>query len=73
MQGLLVFRSSIASTGKFFAAAGDAKVSVVDVRDIAGAAASLSLPGGLCASLFLTRESETGGRTASRSENLNSN
>jgi uncharacterized protein YbjT (DUF2867 family) len=45
MQGLLVFRSSIASTGKFFAAAGDAKVSVVDVRDIAGAAASLSLPG----------------------------
>jgi uncharacterized protein YbjT (DUF2867 family) len=46
MQGLLVFRSSIATTGKFFAAAGDAKVSVVDVRDIAtAAAAALTQPG----------------------------
>jgi uncharacterized protein YbjT (DUF2867 family) len=40
MQALLVFRSSIATTGKFFAAAGDAKVSAVDVRDIAAAAAA---------------------------------
>jgi uncharacterized protein YbjT (DUF2867 family) len=46
MQGLLVFRSSIATNGKFFAAAGDAKVSVVDVRDIAAAAAAaLTKPG----------------------------
>jgi uncharacterized protein YbjT (DUF2867 family) len=46
MQALLVFRSSIATTGKFFAAAGDAKVSVVDVRDIAAAAAAaLTQPG----------------------------
>jgi uncharacterized protein YbjT (DUF2867 family) len=46
MQGLLVFRSSIATTGKFFAAADDAKVSVVDVRDIAAAAAAaLTQPG----------------------------
>jgi uncharacterized protein YbjT (DUF2867 family) len=46
MQGLLVFRSSIATTGKFFAAVDDAKVSVVDVRDIAAAAAAaLTQPG----------------------------
>jgi uncharacterized protein YbjT (DUF2867 family) len=46
MQALLVFHSSIATTGKFFAAAGDAKVSVVDVRDIASAAAAaLTQPG----------------------------
>jgi uncharacterized protein YbjT (DUF2867 family) len=46
MQGLLVFRSSIATTGKFFAAAGDAKVSLIDVRDIAAAAAAaLTQPG----------------------------
>lgn len=46
MQGLLVFRSSIATNGEFFAAAGDAKVSVVDVRDIAAAAAAaLTKPG----------------------------
>jgi uncharacterized protein YbjT (DUF2867 family) len=46
MQGLLVFRSTIAATGKFFAAAGEAKVSVVDVRDIAAAAAAtLTQPG----------------------------
>ena len=40
MQGLLAFRGAIASQGKFFAAAGDAKVSVVDVRDNAAAAAA---------------------------------
>jgi uncharacterized protein YbjT (DUF2867 family) len=46
MQGLLAFRASIQSTGKFFAAAGDAKVSVVDVRDnAAAAAAALTEPG----------------------------
>ena len=39
-KDLLIFRSSIATTGKFFAAAGDAKVSAVDVRDIAAAAAA---------------------------------
>ena len=35
MQGLLNFRSTISSQGAFYAPAGDAKVSVVDVRDIA--------------------------------------
>lgn len=39
MQGLLGFRELIAKQGKFFAAAGDAAVSVVDVRDIAAVAA----------------------------------
>jgi uncharacterized protein YbjT (DUF2867 family) len=46
MQGLLAFRASIKSTGKFFATAGTAKVSVVDVRDnAAAAAAALTEPG----------------------------
>jgi uncharacterized protein YbjT (DUF2867 family) len=40
MQGLLGFRSSIISEGRFFAAAGDARVSIVDVRDIAAVAAT---------------------------------
>jgi uncharacterized protein YbjT (DUF2867 family) len=35
MQGLLNFRSTIANRNAFYAAAGEAKVSVVDVRDIA--------------------------------------
>lgn len=35
MQGLLNFRSTIANQNAFYAAAGGAKVSVVDVRDIA--------------------------------------
>lgn len=35
MQGLLNFRSTIASQSAFYAAVGNAKVSVVDVRDIA--------------------------------------
>lgn len=39
MQGLLNFRSTIASQGAFYAPGGDAKVSVVDVRDIASIAA----------------------------------
>ena len=35
MQGLLNFRSTIATQNAFYAAAGEAKVSAVDVRDIA--------------------------------------
>lgn len=46
MQGVLTFRAFIVSQGKFFAAAGDARVSVVDVRDnAAAAAAALTEPG----------------------------
>jgi uncharacterized protein YbjT (DUF2867 family) len=46
MQGLLGFAESIKSGGKFFAAAADARVSVVDVRDNAAvAAAALTEPG----------------------------
>lgn len=46
MQGLLGFAGSIKSSGKFFAAAADARVSVVDVRDNAAvAAAALTEPG----------------------------
>lgn len=46
MQGLLGFRESIAHQGRFYAAIGDAKVSAVDVRDIAAAAAAaLTEPG----------------------------
>jgi len=41
MQGLLGFRDSIASQGCIFAAAGQARVSIVDVRDIAAVAAAL--------------------------------
>lgn len=40
MQGLLAFRESIVKGGKFFAAIGDAKISAVDVRDIAAVAAA---------------------------------
>jgi uncharacterized protein YbjT (DUF2867 family) len=40
MQGLLAFRSSIASDGRFFAPIGNARVSIVDVRDIATVAAA---------------------------------
>jgi len=39
MQGLLGFRESIAKQRKFFAAIGDARISAVDVRDIAAVAA----------------------------------
>ena len=39
MQGLLNFRSTISSQGAFYAPAGNAKVSAVDVRDIASIAA----------------------------------
>lgn len=46
MQGLLGFAQSIKSTGQLFAAAADARVSVVDVRDNAAvAAAALTEPG----------------------------
>lgn len=41
MQGLLNFRSTISSEGVFYAPAGSAKVSVVDVRDIASVAAKV--------------------------------
>jgi uncharacterized protein YbjT (DUF2867 family) len=40
MQGFLAFRPSIESEGSFFAPAGDAEVSIVDVRDIAAVAAT---------------------------------
>jgi uncharacterized protein YbjT (DUF2867 family) len=39
MQGLLNFRESISFQGAFYLAAGDARVSIVDVRDIAAIAA----------------------------------
>jgi uncharacterized protein YbjT (DUF2867 family) len=46
MQGLLGFRQSIAAEGRFFAPIGNARISVVDVRDIAAvAAAALSESG----------------------------
>ena len=46
MQGLLGFRSTIKEKNAFYAAAGDAKVSIVDVRDIAAVAvAALTTPG----------------------------
>ncbi len=38
MQGLLGFRQSIIEQGKFFAAVGDAKISTIDIRDIAAVA-----------------------------------
>jgi uncharacterized protein YbjT (DUF2867 family) len=40
MQGLLGFRASITEQGKFFAAVGDARVSAIDIRDIAAVAAA---------------------------------
>jgi uncharacterized protein YbjT (DUF2867 family) len=39
LQGLLIFAGSISTDGKFFAPIGDAKVSAIDVRDIAAVAA----------------------------------
>ncbi len=45
-QGLLAFAPSIATDGRFFAPIGDARVSAVDVRDIAAVAAvALTEPG----------------------------
>lgn len=41
MQALLGFRDPIVNQGRFFATAGDAKVSVVDIRDIAAVAAKV--------------------------------
>jgi uncharacterized protein YbjT (DUF2867 family) len=40
MQAFLGFRSSIVAEGRFFAPVGDARVSIVDVRDIAAVAAA---------------------------------
>lgn len=46
MQGLLNFRQSIRQQGAFFVAAGDARISAVDVRDLADVAvAALTGPG----------------------------
>lgn len=46
MQGLLAFKEHIKHQGQFFAAIGNASVSLVDVRDIAAvAAAALTEPG----------------------------
>jgi len=39
MQGLLAFKESIKNEGKFYASIGKARVSIVDVRDIASVAA----------------------------------
>lgn len=38
MQGLLAFKQSIKDEGKFYAAVGDARISIVDIRDIAAVA-----------------------------------
>lgn len=40
MQGLLGFRSTIIEQGKFFASIGDARISAIDIRDIAAVAAT---------------------------------
>ncbi|WP_421830391.1 SDR family oxidoreductase [Larkinella sp.] len=46
MQALLGFRDAIVNQGKFFATAGDAQISAVDIRDIAFVAAeALTRPG----------------------------
>ena len=46
MQGLLGFRATIAQSGRFYACAGDAKIAIVDVRDVADVAtAALTEPG----------------------------
>jgi uncharacterized protein YbjT (DUF2867 family) len=46
MQGLLAFQPVIAAQGQFFAPIGEARISLVDVRDIAAAAvAALTGPG----------------------------
>jgi uncharacterized protein YbjT (DUF2867 family) len=45
-QGFFAFQASIAQAGRFFAPIGDARVSAVDVRDIAAVAAlALTQPG----------------------------
>jgi len=46
MQGLLAFASSIGSEGSFFAPIGEARVSIVDVRDIAAVAAAALIESG---------------------------
>ncbi|MDQ6480003.1 NmrA family NAD(P)-binding protein [Dyadobacter sp. LHD-138] len=38
MQGLLGFRETIMQEGQFYGAVGDAKISLIDIRDIAAAA-----------------------------------
>jgi len=46
MQGLLAFRATIAARGALYAAAGDAAISAIDVRDIAEVAATALLEPG---------------------------
>lgn len=46
MQGLLGFRETIIHKGQFYGAVGDAKISLIDIRDIAAAAGeALTQPG----------------------------
>ena len=48
LQGFMAFQATIANQGRFFAPIGDARISAVDVRDIAlVAAAVLTQPGHL--------------------------
>ena len=46
MQGLLGFKDSIIEQGKFFAAIGDARISAIDVRDIADVAIAALIESG---------------------------
>jgi uncharacterized protein YbjT (DUF2867 family) len=46
MQGLLNFKSTIATQNAFYAAIGDAKVSAIDVRDIAAVAVASLIESG---------------------------
>ncbi|GAB4021774.1 SDR family oxidoreductase [Spirosoma koreense] len=46
MQGLLSFRESIRHQSQFFAAIGDARISAIDIRDIAAVAATVLLNSG---------------------------
>ena len=59
MQGLLLFRDAIAKQGRFFAPVGDARVSVVDVRDSAGSQ-DLSAPRRAPTLVTITRSSGYG-------------
>jgi len=62
MQGLLGFRSSIAAEGRFFAPVGDARVSIVDVRDIAAVAAAALTEHGHQGNTSLLSSAGRGGR-----------
>jgi len=62
MQGLLGFRSSIAAEGRFFAPVGDARVSIVDARDIAAVAAAALTEHGHQGNTSLLSSAGRGGR-----------